>query len=137
MKDTTEQDIQSLLDRLKRLDDGRMAKVIAARFGLTDGFEYTLEEIGRSLGGLTRERIRQIEKRALQFLQRFAEEAGNDKLIPQLYEMRAAARNRRKDTPHRSLPHTHQHIPTMAQLSQLRHQVDTGQLELASLGIRI
>jgi RNA polymerase primary sigma factor len=37
------------------------------RFGLDDGIAYTLEEVGRKFG-LTRERIRQIEGRALRQL---------------------------------------------------------------------
>jgi DNA-directed RNA polymerase sigma subunit (sigma70/sigma32) len=39
--------------------------VIRLRFGLDDGQEHTLEEIGRRFG-LTRQRIKEIEKRALQ-----------------------------------------------------------------------
>jgi RNA polymerase primary sigma factor len=42
----------------------RDSKIIELRFGLVDGEERTLEEIGK-IFGLTRERIRQIEKKAL------------------------------------------------------------------------
>lgn len=42
----------------------RDAKILRMRFGLEDGRERTLEQIGRAFG-LTRERIRQIEYRAL------------------------------------------------------------------------
>ena len=45
----------------------REANVIKFRFGLLDGEERTLEEIGE-IFGLTRERIRQIEQKAMQNL---------------------------------------------------------------------
>jgi len=48
---------------LKTLSE-REAKVVALRFGLTDGQPKTLDEIGRKIG-LTRERIRQIEARTM------------------------------------------------------------------------
>jgi RNA polymerase primary sigma factor len=45
----------------------REARVLRLRYGLDDGTTYTLEEVGRKFG-LTRERIRQIEGRALRAL---------------------------------------------------------------------
>ncbi len=45
----------------------REAQVLRLRFGLSDGNEYTLEEVGQKFG-LTRERIRQIEGKALRQL---------------------------------------------------------------------
>ena len=45
----------------------REARVLRLRFGLDDGTMYTLEEVGQKFG-LTRERIRQIEGRALRQL---------------------------------------------------------------------
>jgi RNA polymerase primary sigma factor len=45
----------------------REARVLRLRFGLDDGKIYTLEEVGQKFG-LTRERIRQIEGRALRRL---------------------------------------------------------------------
>ena len=42
----------------------REAEVLKLRFGLTDGTFYTLEQLGNMLG-VTRERVRQIEKKAL------------------------------------------------------------------------
>jgi RNA polymerase primary sigma factor len=47
--------------------DERERRVIELRYGLRDGRDRTLEEVGRVLG-LTRERIRQIECQALQKL---------------------------------------------------------------------
>jgi RNA polymerase primary sigma factor len=45
----------------------REEKIIKMRFGLEDGSEHTLEEVGRSFD-VTRERIRQIEAKALRKL---------------------------------------------------------------------
>ena len=45
----------------------REAKILKLRFGLQDGRSHTLGEIGQKFG-LTRERIRQLEKRALRQL---------------------------------------------------------------------
>jgi RNA polymerase primary sigma factor len=49
----------------------RDAEIIRLRFGLVDGEERTLEEIGEMFG-LTRERIRQIEKKAMKTLRESA-----------------------------------------------------------------
>ncbi len=54
------------IDMLSELTP-REAKVIRMRFGLEDGDEHTLEEVGRCLG-VTRERTRQIEAQALRTL---------------------------------------------------------------------
>jgi RNA polymerase primary sigma factor len=45
----------------------REEKIIRLRFGLEDGSEHTLEEVGQSFA-VTRERIRQIEAKALRKL---------------------------------------------------------------------
>ena len=53
-------------DVLYTLSD-REARVLSLRFGLEDGRQRTLEEVGRDFG-VTRERIRQIEAKALRKL---------------------------------------------------------------------
>jgi RNA polymerase primary sigma factor len=42
----------------------REEKIIKMRFGLEDGSQHTLEEVGQTFA-LTRERIRQIEAKAM------------------------------------------------------------------------
>ena len=55
-----------LLDRLVPLRNGSK-KIMKMRFGLEDGSEHTLEEVGLEFA-VTRERIRQIEAKALRKL---------------------------------------------------------------------
>lgn len=50
----------------------RERKVLCMRYGLEDGTEHTLEEVGQIMG-VTRERIRQIEKKAINKLGRVLE----------------------------------------------------------------
>ncbi len=49
----------------------REQKILEMRFGLTDGVTHTLEEVGKEFD-VTRERIRQIEAKALEKMQGFA-----------------------------------------------------------------
>jgi RNA polymerase primary sigma factor len=62
--------VLGLLTHLK----GREKKIIKMRFGLDDGTPKTLEEIGRILG-ITRERVRQIQYKALAKLREMAQAA--------------------------------------------------------------
>ncbi len=57
---------EQVTDVLFTLSD-REARVLSLRFGLEDGRQRTLEEVGRDFG-VTRERIRQIEAKALRKL---------------------------------------------------------------------
>ncbi|MEU5883852.1 RNA polymerase sigma factor [Spirillospora sp. NPDC047279] len=60
-------DRQLMAEQLRRTLDilnPREGKIMAMRFGLYDGTPRTLDEIGKALG-LTRERIRQLEKESL------------------------------------------------------------------------
>ncbi|HEX2323249.1 MAG TPA: RNA polymerase sigma factor [Streptosporangiaceae bacterium] len=60
-------DRQLMADQLRHALDAltpREATIMAMRFGLYDGNPHTLDEIGKALG-LTRERIRQLEKQSL------------------------------------------------------------------------
>jgi len=57
-----------ILEMLKELPP-REQRIIELRFGLVDGREWTLEEVGKTMS-LTRERIRQLEKGALRKLRK-------------------------------------------------------------------
>ena len=56
-------DTYRILDELLKILSTRELKVLKLRYGLEDGRERTLEEIGKDFG-VTRERIRQLETRA-------------------------------------------------------------------------
>ena len=58
--------ITALNEALETLTD-REEKVLRMRYGLLDGRNYTLEEVGKVFN-VTRERIRQIESKALRKL---------------------------------------------------------------------
>jgi RNA polymerase primary sigma factor len=60
LKDRLEEAIQSL--------NYREREILRMRFGLTDGYAYTLEEVGKVFS-VTRERVRQIESKAVRKLQ--------------------------------------------------------------------
>ncbi|MFG2128643.1 RNA polymerase sigma factor RpoD/SigA [Streptomyces sp. NPDC048751] len=67
---------EELDDLIGRLDQ-RTASIIKMRYGIEDGRERTLTEVGKE-HGLTRERIRQIEKHALLELKKLARDTGFD-----------------------------------------------------------
>ncbi|WP_405898289.1 sigma-70 family RNA polymerase sigma factor [Streptomyces sp. NBC_00727] len=67
------EELEELIGKL----DNRTASIIRMRYGIEDGRERTLTEVGKE-HGLTRERIRQIEKHALLELKRMAHDTGFD-----------------------------------------------------------
>ncbi|MFI0981293.1 RNA polymerase sigma factor RpoD/SigA [Streptomyces sp. NPDC021093] len=67
---------EELEDLIGKLDQ-RTASIIRMRYGIEDGRERTLTEVGKQ-HGLTRERIRQIEKHALLELKKMAHDTGFD-----------------------------------------------------------
>ena len=56
-----------IADVLEALDY-REREILRLRYGLADGYSYTLEEVGK-IFSVTRERVRQIENKAVRTLQ--------------------------------------------------------------------
>ena len=56
--------LREVIDEIFASLSPREVRILQLRFGLVDGYNYTLEEVGRKFG-VTRERIRQIEAQAL------------------------------------------------------------------------
>ncbi len=63
-----EQDMQLMIQKIKSILTEKEFGILDMRFGLTQGSIMTLEEVGK-VYGCTRERIRQIEKKAIMKLQ--------------------------------------------------------------------
>ena len=71
----TEASRKLLKERLKEISSEltpRELKILGMRFGLDDGVMHTLEETGEEFG-VTRERIRQIQAKALEKLRKHKE----------------------------------------------------------------
>ncbi len=56
--------LREVIDEIFQSLTPREVRILQLRFGLVDGYSYTLEEVGKKFG-VTRERIRQIEAQAL------------------------------------------------------------------------
>ena len=65
---TTHGLLRDKIDSLLKTLTYREREIIRLRYGLTDGYTYTLEEVGR-IFRVTRERVRQIEAKAVKKLQ--------------------------------------------------------------------
>jgi len=61
-------DLKEKIEEALEANTQREAKVLKMRFGLGDGMEHTLEEVGQEYK-VTRERIRQIQEKAIRKLQ--------------------------------------------------------------------
>jgi RNA polymerase primary sigma factor len=66
--DTHQQALKHRIDEAMESLNYREREIIRLRYGLTDGYAYTLEEVGK-IFSVTRERVRQIETKAVRKLQ--------------------------------------------------------------------
>jgi RNA polymerase primary sigma factor len=66
--DTNQQALKQQIDDALQVLNHREREILRLRYGLTDGYSYTLEEVGQ-IFSVTRERVRQIESKAVRKLQ--------------------------------------------------------------------
>jgi RNA polymerase primary sigma factor len=67
LQDLNRQSLRASLSRALDTLSYREREIIRLRFGLADGYAYTLEEVG-TIFDVTRERVRQIEAKAVEKL---------------------------------------------------------------------
>lgn len=66
--DTHQQSLKRRIEEAMETLNYREREILRLRYGLTDGYTYTLEEVGK-IFSVTRERVRQIESKAVRKLQ--------------------------------------------------------------------
>ena len=66
--DHNQEALKHRIDEVMQALNHREREILRLRFGLTDGYSYTLEEVGK-IFSVTRERVRQIESKAVRKLQ--------------------------------------------------------------------
>jgi RNA polymerase primary sigma factor len=66
--DTNQQALKQQINDALQVLNHREREILRLRYGLTDGYSYTLEEVGQ-IFSVTRERVRQIESKAVRKLQ--------------------------------------------------------------------
>lgn len=69
------EELNRTMERLLTMLDERQQRILRLRFGMEDGKDHSLEDIGNLLG-LSKERVRQVEKQAMDKLKKLGADMG-------------------------------------------------------------
>lgn len=86
----------NIIEQVIRALSARQREIVEERFGLRDGQEKTLQELGER-NGITRERVRQIEAEGLRLAREHFSDAGGDRLVQVAKEQLVALGGVRKE----------------------------------------